>query len=91
MSKTRLYDHLFLKENPDEEQGEDFTMNLNPHSLEVLEEALVEPALTEAAPGNKYQFLRQGYFCVDEKSSATSLVFNRVVSLKDSWGKMKNK
>ncbi|MCR6543936.1 glutamine--tRNA ligase/YqeY domain fusion protein [Dehalobacterium formicoaceticum] len=90
-AEVRLYDHLFLKENPDEEQGEDFTMNLNPHSLEVLEEALVEPALTEAAPGNKYQFLRQGYFCVDEKSSATSLVFNRVVSLKDSWGKMKNK
>jgi glutaminyl-tRNA synthetase len=85
-AEVRLYDHLFLKENPDEEK--DFKSCLNPESLEVLKNCLVEPGLAKAAPGNRFQFLRQGYFCVDPDSAGDTLVFNRIVPLKDSWAKM---
>jgi len=88
--ETRLYDRLFIKENPDEvEAGADFKSNLNPNSLEVLKGCFVEPGLAGAAPGSIYQFERQGYFCVDPvESTAGKLVFNRTVSLRDSWAKI---
>ncbi|MBE7473475.1 MAG: glutamine--tRNA ligase [Anaerolineae bacterium] len=88
-AEVRLYDHLFLKPNPDEvEEGADFTVNLNPNSLEVLSSCFVEPSLASARPGDRYQFERQGYFCVDLDSTPEVLVFNRTVKLKDSWEKI---
>jgi glutaminyl-tRNA synthetase len=85
----RLYDHLFVKDNPNEaEEGSDFTSNLNPNSLEVLASSRVEPSLAGAAPGSRYQFLRQGYFCVDADSTGETLVFNRTVPLRDTWSKI---
>jgi len=88
-AEIRLYDHLFTKENPDNvEEGQDFTANLNPNSLEVLTSCRVEPSLAGAVSGSRYQFERQGYFCVDAGSSADKLVFNRTVSLRDSWAKI---
>lgn len=88
-AEVRLYDHLFLKPNPDEvEEGADFTANLNPHSLEILSSCFVEPSLASARPGDRYQFERQGYFCVDLDSTPEALVFNRTVRLKDSWEKI---
>jgi len=88
-AEVRLYDHLFTKENPyDVEEGQDFTANINPSSLEVLTACRVEPSLAGAAPGSRYQFERQGYFCVDPDSSAGKLVFNRTVPLRDSWAKI---
>jgi len=85
-AEVRLYNHLFAKENPDE--GEDFRVHLNPDSLEVLKACRLEPSLSGAAPGSRYQFERQGYFCVDPDSSAGSLVFNRTVTLRDTWAKI---
>ncbi|TYO96499.1 glutamine--tRNA ligase/YqeY domain fusion protein [Desulfallas thermosapovorans] len=85
-AEVRLYNHLFTKENPDED--EDFRANLNPDSLEVLTSCLVEPSLAGARPGSRYQFLRQGYFCVDRDTVPGRPVFNRVVSLKDTWAKI---
>ena len=89
-AEVRLYDHLFAQENPSETKtGADFKSFLNPNSLERLTSCLVEPSLADAAPGSRYQFLRQGYFCVDSKdSSATALVFNRTVTLRDTWAKI---
>ncbi|MHB8984358.1 MAG: glutamine--tRNA ligase/YqeY domain fusion protein [Eubacteriales bacterium] len=88
-AEVRLYDYLFLKENPEDEEGSDFTANLNPKSLERLTSCLVEPGLAGAAPGTRYQFLRHGYFITDPiDSSAGSLVFNRIVSLKDTWARI---
>lgn len=84
-AEVRLYDRLFTRENPDD--GADFKNYLNPESLEVLPHCLVEPSLSEAKPGNRYQFLRHGYFCVD-KEAKDKVTFNRIVSLKDSWAKM---
>src|SRR5437867_4142518 len=83
---VRLYAHLFTTPNPGE--AEDFTAVLNPHSLETLTLCQVEPSLAGAAPGSRYQFERQGYFCVDAEASAGRLVFNRTVSLKDEWAKI---
>ncbi len=89
-AEVRLYDNLFTKENPDEtEEGQDFTSNLNPDSLEVLTDCFVEPSLKDAKPPNRYQFERLGYFCVDEDSTKSKLVFNRTVTLKDTWAKIK--
>jgi len=89
-AEVRLYDHLFLKANPDDvEDGADFTANLNPNSLETLTDCRIEPSLANASPGSRYQFLRHGYFCVDPDSSAETLVFNRTVSLRDTWAKIK--
>jgi glutaminyl-tRNA synthetase len=91
-AEIRLYDQLFLKENPDEEEeGADFTSFINPDSLEVLTESLVEPSLASAPMESSYQFLRQGYFAVDPDSSSGKLVFNRVVGLRDSWAKIQSK
>ncbi len=91
-AEIRLYDQLFLKENPDEEEeGADFTSFINPDSLEVLTETLVEPSLASAPMESSYQFLRQGYFAVDPDSSSGKLVFNRVVGLRDSWAKIQSK
>ena len=91
-AEVRLYEHLFLKENPYEvEEGQDFTDNINPESLKILRNALIEPALKEAKPGEYYQFLRQGYFCADPDSTPQEPVFNRTVTLRDSWAKMEKK
>ena len=89
-TEVRLYDHLFNKENPDEvEEGKDFTSNLNPDSLQVLSDSRAEPSLKEAKMDVSYQFLRQGYFCVDSKdSSPEHPVFNRTVTLRDSWARI---
>ena len=86
-AEVRLYDHLFSKPRPDEE--EDWTACLNPDSLQVLTGCKLEPSLKGAAPGSRYQFERQGYFCVDSKDSRSGhLVFNRTVGLRDTWAKI---
>jgi len=85
-AEVRLYDHLFVKENP--EEGEDFRFNLNPASQEILTDCWLEPSLAEAQPGSRFQFLRQGYFCADTDTTDGSPVFNRIVSLKDTWAKI---
>lgn len=91
-AEVRLYDVLFTKPNPeDTEEGDDFLSNLNPNSLEVLTGCKVEPFVAGAAPQSRYQFERQGYFCVDPDSTAEKLVFNRTVSLKDTWAKEQQK
>ncbi len=88
-AEVRLYDYLFSKPDPENvEEGSDFTANLNPDSLESLTFCKVEPDLAKAAPGSRYQFLRQGYFAVDPDSSDEKLVFNRAVSLRDTWAKI---
>lgn len=90
---VRIYDHLFTQENPmDVEEGKDFTDSINPDSLEEVTTCLVEPSLKDASPGTAYQFIRNGYFCVDPKDSTTdSLVFNRTVGLRDTWAKIQKK
>jgi glutaminyl-tRNA synthetase len=92
-AEVRLYDHLFSSEDPDDvPEGKDFTANLNPDSLEVLDTCYLEPALRDAQPGTPYQFLRLGYFCVDSKDSVPDRpVFNRTVTLRDTWAKMQKK
>jgi glutaminyl-tRNA synthetase len=86
---VRLYDRLFVKENPmDAPEGSDFRQFLNPKSLEVLTAARVEPGLSGAAIGSRFQFERQGYFCTDPDSTSDGLVFNRTVPLRDSWAKI---
>ncbi len=88
-AEVRLYEHLFSREDPmDVEGGADFKAYLNPNSLEILTSCRVEPGLAGAAPGSRYQFERQGYFCVDPDSSAGKLVFNRTVPLRDTWAKI---
>jgi glutaminyl-tRNA synthetase len=88
-AEVRLYDRLFLKEDPDDApEGQDFLANLNPNSLEVLSGCWVEPSLAKAEIGGIYQFERQGYFCVDPDAADGKLVFNRAVSLKDEWAKI---
>jgi glutaminyl-tRNA synthetase len=85
-AEVRLYEHLFNKENPmDVEEGADIKDYINPNSLEVLKSCRVEPVLADAAPGSRYQFERLGYFCVDPDSSPGKPVFNRIVSLRDTW------
>ncbi|HHT27989.1 MAG TPA: glutamine--tRNA ligase/YqeY domain fusion protein [Firmicutes bacterium] len=85
-AEVRLYDHLFLTDDP--EDGGDYLANLNHQSVEIKKNCLVEASVTAAETGARYQFLRHGYFSVDPDSTADELVFNRIVSLKDSWGKM---
>ncbi len=96
-AEVRLFDYLFTKPNPqegddDDEAGEKpkdkFLDNLNSDSLRVMD-ALVEPSLATAQPGDKFQFMREGYFCVDVDSRPDALVFNRTVGLKDTWAKGK--
>jgi glutaminyl-tRNA synthetase len=88
-AEVRLYDNLFLKADPgDVGEGEDFKSSLNPNSLETVTSCYVEPCLKGATPGSRYQFERQGYFCVDPDSTGEKLVFNRTVTLKDTWAKI---
>jgi glutaminyl-tRNA synthetase len=90
--EVRMYDNLFLKADPGQvEEGQDFTANLNPKSLEVLTECKLEPALADAVPGARYQFERMGYFCVDADSTPGKPVFNRTVTLKDAWAKIEKR
>jgi glutaminyl-tRNA synthetase len=92
-AEVRLYDHLFTKEDPSENsEGKDWKDYLNPDSLKVLSSCLVEPGLGKARPGDIFQFLRQGYFCADSKDSKPDkLVFNRAVTLRDTWAKILKK
>ncbi len=88
-ARVQLYDHLFTKENPDDApEDQDFKTNLNPNSLQVLTNCRIEPSLADAEPLSRYQFERLGYFCVDPDSSDDKLIFNRTVSLRDTWAKI---
>jgi glutaminyl-tRNA synthetase len=88
-AEVRLYDNLFSVENPNAvPEGEDFTVNLNPNSLEAVTHCKLEPSLRSASPGARYQFERLGYFCVDPDSGPGKLVFNRTVALRDTWAKI---
>ncbi|MBM4123432.1 MAG: glutamine--tRNA ligase/YqeY domain fusion protein [Nitrospira sp.] len=88
-AEVRLYEALFSKADPgDVAEGREYTANLNPHSLERLTGCVVEPSLADAPSGSRYQFERQGYFCVDPDRAAGGLVFNRTVPLRDSWVKI---
>jgi glutaminyl-tRNA synthetase len=90
--EVRLYDHLFTKPDPDDApEGQDYRANLNPKSLEVLTGARLEPSLAGAAVGSRYQFERLGYFCVDKDSAPGKPVFNRAVTLRDTWAKIEKK
>ena len=89
---VRLYDHLFAKPDPDDApEGGDWKANVNPKSLVILSGCKVEAGLAGARPGQRYQFERLGYFCVDSESKAGRLVFNRTVSLKDEWAKVQKR
>ncbi len=89
-AELRLYDHLFSAEDPtDAGEGEDYTANLSPDSLEVISDARVEPSLADASPGDIVQFERRGYFCVDPDTTGDRLVFNRTATLKDAWAKIR--
>lgn len=93
-AEVRLYDYLLLdsiEEETEEEGDRDFVRLLNPKSLEILKDSLIEPGLKNMAAGEKIQFMRKGYFCVDPDSTPDNLVFNRIVSLKDSWEKIQKK
>jgi glutaminyl-tRNA synthetase len=91
-AEVRFYDHLFAVPEPEDvEEGKDVTSRLNPNSLEVYRSCRVEPSLRSATHGDRFQFLRHGYFCVDSgDSSPNHLVFNRTVSLRDTWAKIEN-
>ncbi len=86
-AEVRLYDRLFTVERPDSQKGQDYKEFLNPNSLEVVT-ARVEPSLKSAQPGERFQFERKGYFVVDSDSSLKKLVFNRIVTLRDTWAKL---
>ena len=100
---ARLYETLFTRENPNEiepdlepltaglDEGREFTVNLNPNSLEIVSGAKVEPSVREAAVGTRYQFERLGYFCIDPDSTTDKLVFNRTIALRDSWSKIEGR
>ena len=88
-TEVRLYDHLFSKENPEDvAEDTDYKANLNPRSLDTLTGCRVEPSLAGASIGSRYQFERQGYFCVDPESTDEKPVFNRTVGLRDTWAKL---
>jgi len=92
-AELRQYDVLFNKPNPEEvdEAGQDFLSNLNPRSLEILPDAMLEPALADAAVGDRFQFMRQGYYIKDPDSTPERPVFNLTVTLRDSWAKVQHK
>ena len=92
-AEVRLYDHLFSVEHPDEvaDESQDWKSNLNPDSLRVVPEAWLEPSLADAMPGDRFQFERLGYFCVDPDSSDEKKVFNRTVTLRDAWARARKK
>ena len=85
-AEVRLYSHLFSKENPDTEDN--FVDCINPDSLETVRGCKVEPGLAKVEPGERFQFLRLGYFCVDASSTRGAPVFNRTVSLRDTWARI---
>jgi glutaminyl-tRNA synthetase len=87
-AEVRLYDRLFSHEDPAGQKDHDYREYLNPGSLKVLKNCKVEPSLSSAKKLEKFQFQRLGYFCVDPDSTSSGLIFNRTVSLKDTWGKM---
>ncbi len=87
-AEVRLYDRLFSKEFPEEIEGKDFTLNINPDSINILKSCRIEPSLENSKPGDKFQFERLGYFCVDPDSTKKKLVFNRTVNLRDTWAKI---
>jgi glutaminyl-tRNA synthetase len=91
-AEVRLYDHLFANPNPEEvADGVDFQSNINPNSQEVLNSCKLEPSLAQTTPGSRFQFERLGYFSVDSDSSEEKLVFNRTVTLRDTWAKIERK
>jgi glutaminyl-tRNA synthetase len=91
-AEVRLYDHLFAKPDPDDApEGQNFLTNLNPKSLEVLTGCKLEPSVAGAPAGKTFQFERLGYFCVDRDSAPGKLVFNRAVTLRDTWAKIEKK
>jgi glutaminyl-tRNA synthetase len=91
-AEVRLYETLFTVENPNEtEEGQDFTANLNPNSLEILTGCKLEPCLRDALPGSSYQFERLGYFCADPDGAPERPVFNRTVALRDTWAKIEKR
>ena len=91
-AEIRVYDQLFSKEDPGEvPAGGNYLDNLNPNSLESIVDAKLEPSLADALPGDRFQFERSGYFCVDPDSTPGKLVFNRTVTLRDSWAKIEQK
>jgi glutaminyl-tRNA synthetase len=91
-AEVRLYDTLFTREDPNQvDEGQEFTTNLNPQSLEVVSGAKLEPSLSGAAAGSSYQFERLGYFSVDPDTEPDKLVFNRTVALRDTWAKIEKK
>ncbi len=90
-SEVRLYDRLFTDENPQADKEKDFKDSINNDSLKVIENAMLEPHLKNAKVGEQLQFERMGYFCVDKDSNTDKLVFNRTVTLRDSWAKIKGK
>ncbi len=90
-AEVRLYDRLFTKENPVGDKDSDYKQFLNPNSLEILQDCLLEPALKDASYGQRFQFERLGYFCLDPDSTDKKMVFNRTVTLRDSWKKIENK
>ena len=88
----RVYENLFTKEDPEDvEEGRDWHENINPESLKVLKNCKLEPGLAEAKPGDRIQFERLGYFCPDSDSQPGAPVFNRAVTLKDTWAKIAKK
>jgi glutaminyl-tRNA synthetase len=90
-AEVRLYETLFTQPDPeDTPEGEDFTIYLNPDSLQILANARLEPGLAKAGVGDKFQFMRQGYFAVDPDSTSERPVFNRTVTLRDTWTKMQS-
>ena len=92
MAEVRLYTHLFNREDPENaEDGKNFTSCLNPDSLKILRNCAVEPSLATALPENRFQFERLGYFYVDKDSTKENLIFNRTVTLKDTWAKVQKK
>jgi glutaminyl-tRNA synthetase len=91
-AEIRLYDHLFAKERPeDTADGEDFKSNLNPESLTTLSDCMIEPSLKDANTLDRFQFERLGYFCLDRETAKEKMVFNRTVTLRDTWAKIQKK
>ena len=89
-AEIRLYDRLFKVEDPSSEEG-DFKEYINPDSLHIIKNAMVEPSLKDAKEGQFFQFMRKGYFCIDKDTTENNLVFNRTVTLKDAWSKEQKK
>lgn len=91
-AQVRLYDRLFNTENPAGEDGNgDYLQNINPDSLKIIDGCLLEGGLRDAKPGDTFQFMRQGYFCVDKDSTPGNLIINRTVAPNSSWDKRRNK